>query len=151
MALSLRTRRAEDSREGLLITRIITALVLALLLLLGAFGTAHSESEGSSASSPWVTTSVDAHVTAGVEPDAATDPVGVFATAETGGVLVGAALCALGVLCGLALVIFVRRLLRHPAPAFRSRREAPRAPLAARIVTDRATALSLTQLGLSRT
>lgn len=151
MTSSARMQRSEVLSEQLLITRIITAVVLALLLILGAAGASHSESEGPSTSPLLVNALVDPHVTVGESGSAVDEHLAGSANDETTGVLVGAALCALGVLCGLVLVIFARMLSRRRGVVYLAPRWAALSLVPVRIIVARTGALSLTQLGLSRT
>lgn len=136
--------------EQLLITRIITAVGLALLLLLGAAGASHSESEGASSSLLVASTLLDPHVASG-ETGSTVDEHLEAADASMAGVLVGAALCALGMLCGLVLVIFARMVSRHRGVAYLAPRWMALSLVPVRIIVARAGTLSLAQLGLSRT
>lgn len=136
--------------EQLLITRIITAVGLALLLLLGAAGASHSESEEASSSLLVASTLLDPHLASG-EPGSTVDEHMAAADASTAGVLVGAALCALGLLCGLVFVIFARMVSRRRGVAYLVPRWMALWLVPVRIIVARTGALSLTQLGLSRT
>lgn len=134
--------------ERLLITRIITSLGLALLLTLGLAATAQVQATAAAPVALVVTGLADPHVapvtTDAVQEAVAGDPAGQ-------NMLVGAALCVLGVLCGLTLIAALRgSSRRHLLPALGV---APRLRSPARAPTNRLgrTGLSLTRLGLSRT
>lgn len=149
MLLSFRIPRSTESKERLLIMRLITSIGLSLLLIFGAAATAHGDFDvagvGNSVATEFVDTSGS---TALVDSD--NGEAAVILSGE--GSLVGAALCALGVLCGLAALIVLLRALWRPrlSPLGRAGpRLAP--PLTTPVVSARASAVSLTQLGLSRT
>ncbi|MFS2280639.1 hypothetical protein V2S04_07420 [Microbacterium sp. OR21] len=151
MISSARTQRLEILSQRLLITRIITALVLALLLILSAAGASHSESEGTWTSPLLVNALVDPHVTVGEGGSTIDEHLAGSADDESTGILVGAALCALGVLCGLVLVIFARMLSRRRGVVYLAPRWAALSLVPVRLIAAPTGALSLTQLGLSRT
>lgn len=132
--------------ERLLITKIITSVALALLLIVGAWMAAtHTETETAAPTASSVTEHVDAHIA----PLAADAPVMDQGTAAPA--LLGVAVCVLGVLCGLLLVVVNRWLLRarrpQPEPGLlpllRAMMPAPAPP--------RAAAFTLTELSISRT
>lgn len=151
MIPSARMQRSQARNEQLLITRIITAVVLALLLLLGAVGASHSEIEGASSSPLMVSTLLDPHVTSGEDGGAVTEQLAGAADDKTAGILVGAALCAFGVLCGLVLAIFARMLWHRRGAIYLTPRWAVLSLVPVRIIAARHGSLSLTQLGVSRT
>lgn len=131
--------------ERLLITKIITSVALAFLLLLGAWVSTHSE-EKPGAPVPVGVELIDSHVesVAPVVQDIASTRVGTDS-------LLGVGICALGVLCGLLLVLIVTRWFHSRGRAIEAR--APlvlaRALLPAPAL-PREAALSLTQLSISR-
>jgi hypothetical protein len=146
MVASTHSQMSVGWSERLLITRIITSVGLALLLVIGAWSATHAEQQDSEngAAAPIVAL-VEMHL--GV-PDTSTDSIGQ--TAE-GTLMLGAATCILGVLCGLLLVV-VNWLLRFlgratargsMSPLTRVVRPAP--------VIPRAATFSIAQLGISRT
>lgn len=151
MMSSTQVQPSKVLSEQLLITRIITAVGLALLLLLGAAGASHSESEGASSSLLMASTLLDPHVAPGDSGTSVDEYLTGAADDGTAGVLVGVALCALGVLCGLVLVIFARMLSRRRGVVYLAPRWAAPSLVPARIIVAPTGALSLTQLGLSRT
>ena len=131
--------------ERLLITRIITSVVLALLLIVGAWLATHTEPEVAAPTASSVAEHVDAHIA----PIAAGTQVIDQGTMSPA--ILGVAVCVLGVLCGLLLVVVTRWMhrTRRPQPTqgllplLRALLPTPAAP--------RATAFTLTQLSISRT
>ncbi|MGO4488805.1 hypothetical protein [Microbacterium sp. 2RAF4] len=141
------------------IMRLITTGSLALLLLFAFAVTAHGDA-GENAAAP----SLAAAAIAAFDDTAAFDDA-AFDGAEVGEVqtqaalpiagtspLVGAVLCVLGVLCGLAAMLLLSRVLRRPGQ-FSTLRETPRALRSdpASPLHPCGTAVSLIELGLSRT
>ena len=155
MIPTTRTQHNTVLSERLLITRIITGLGLALLLVLGIAAAGHLETDGTTPVPLGISALLDPHV----EPlsDNATDPSGAgehqAAVGESSGTsaLMGAALCVLGVLCGLVFAVLTHRLWR--------RRVLPERGIWPRILSlfphpstfSRVRPLSLTQLSISRT
>jgi hypothetical protein len=147
MVSSARTPRSVTLNEQLLIMRLITSVGLALLLMLGLAATAHTEADGSTPVPLVISGLMDPHV----EPVAGAP---VEHEAVAGGVasgpnaLVGA---ALGVLCGLTLMVVLRGLWRRRMPPVLG--DGPRMPslLPAPVARAYPIVFSLTQLGLSRT
>lgn len=144
MVPSSRYERSALLSERLLITRIITSLGVAFLLVLGVWAAGHTEPDTSAGAFP--STAVAAAVD---EPlttiEAATPASPLWAEA-----ILGAAACLLGVLCGLVLIVLIVRLMRQLSP--------PRLSIAPRIRArltlpdgPRVAVLTLAQLGLSRT
>lgn len=131
--------------ERLLITRIITSVALALLLIVGAWMATHAEPEAAAPTVSSVTEHVDAHIA----PIAAGTPI--IDQGTTSPALLGVAVCVLGMLCGLLLVVVTRWVhrTRRPQPErellplLRVLFPAPAPP--------RAAAFTLTQLSISRT
>ncbi|WP_127012725.1 MULTISPECIES: hypothetical protein [Microbacterium] len=128
---------------------------LALLLLFAFAVTAHGDAGENGAAPSLAAAAIDAFDdTAAIGADAETDeaqaqaalPVAVTST------LVGAALCILGVLCGLAAMLLLSRVLGRPGQ-FSTLRETPRALRSdpASPLHPCGTAVSLIRLGLSRT
>ncbi|AZS42000.1 hypothetical protein CVS54_03362 [Microbacterium oxydans] len=137
------------------IMRLITTVSLALLLLFAFAVTAHGDAGENGAAPSLAAAAIDAFDdTAAIGADAETDeaqaqaalPVAVTST------LVGAALCILGVLCGLAAMLLLSRVLGRPGQ-FSTLRETPRALRSdpASPLHPCGTAVSLIRLGLSRT
>lgn len=168
MASSPRTPRPEILAEKLLITKLITSVGLALLLLLGA-SAAERHPDAASAHLP-VTTDATSPSTAsgsvaipataarGVLPAAAVDAAPAGIGAASGTVVsemessFGAHLgCLLGVLCGLALFVRGRRWGGRAMPLLTG--ASLRAPSRLSAPPRRRTGvgLSLSQLGMSRT
>lgn len=141
MILASRTRAAMLS-ERLLITRIVTSVALALLLLLGVTGLGHSgpAEAGDAAASVLM---VDEAL--GSTSATAATPVPASSDAESSGIL-----CAIGLFCGVMALLFLRRRLSHPQQALVTAREHARriVPVS---VTRRVPTPSLTGLGISRT
>lgn len=144
MVPSSRHERSALLSERLLITRIITSLGVAFLLVLGVWAAGHTEPDTSAGafSSTAAAVAVDEPLTA---IDAATPVSPLWADA-----ILGAAACLLGVLCGLVLIVMIVRLMRQlspprlsTAPRIRVRLTLPDGP--------RVSVLTLAQLGLSRT
>jgi len=145
MISATRTQDAVILSERLLVTRIITSVGLALLLIVGAWMSTHTEPEAAAPTTSSVTEHMDAHIA----PIAAGTPV--IDQGTTNSTLLGVAVCVLGVLCGLLLVAVTRWLhrTRQPQPErgllplLRVLLPAPAPP--------RVAAFTLTQLGISRT
>lgn len=148
MTLVTRPPRSVSRREQLVITKIVTTLGVLILLLLGAAGSLHSEATGTSAS-PVMAVPVDAHTVAAGD-GIAEGEVAVTAD-QISGLLAGAAVCALGVLCGFALVIVVWQMLRRRGLVSRDPSWAVLVPSFHHTAVPSRSALSLTQLGISRT
>lgn len=136
-----RTHEAVILSERLLITRIITSVALALLLVVGAWMATHTEPQVAAPAASTVTEHVGAPIAAGA-------PVIDQGTSST---VLGVAVCVLGVLCGLLLVVVTRWVhrTRQPQPE-RGLLPLPRALLPAP-APPRLTASTLTQLSISRT
>ena len=139
--------------ERLLIMKLITSVGLAVLLLLGVAAAGHSESDGSASVPLPVTVLVDPHVDAvGNEAEGAkTEHAAVVAGSQGTSALAAAALCILGVLCGLVFAVIVRRLWARRTPPDSTLRPRPHSLMVLPLARPRATSLSLTELGLSRT
>ncbi|WP_396658030.1 hypothetical protein [Microbacterium oxydans] len=127
---------------------------LALLLLFAFAVTAHGDAGENGAAPSLAAAAIDAFDDTAAIDDAevgeaqaqAALPVAVTST------LVGAALCILGVLCGLAAMLLLSRVLGRPGQ-FSTLRETPRALRSdpASPLHPCGTAVSLIRLGLSRT
>lgn len=153
--------RSAGTNDRLMIMRLITTVSLALLLLFALAATAHGESGAAGTGSVAATTSVAATsaTTPGAADSGATDSgaasaqaaLQIVATTPGTNALTGVALCALGVLCGLAALLLLSRVLQRPgrSPLVRTRADAHSSPLHSS--PPRVTALSLTRIGLSRT
>lgn len=156
MISSARNPQSAMLAERLLITRIITSLGLTLLFMLGIAGAGHGESEGAPPVSLAMTALVDPHVDLLSHGPAAASHGAeheVFSSGlQESSALMGAALCMLGMLCGLVFAVLIRGLWRGRTPPDRGSL-LPRvlSLLPASVARPRATVLSLTQLGLSRT
>lgn len=138
--------------EQPVIMRIITTATLALLLLFAFAVTAHSDAGEDGSSPSLAALTVDAYDQA-YDPPAAADQEQITTAAPTAGSasLAGVALCVLGVLCALAALLVVLRLSRRLARASHLR-DLLRVHLPpASAPRPRVTAISLTQLGVSRT
>ncbi|WP_136031778.1 MULTISPECIES: hypothetical protein [unclassified Microbacterium] len=152
-----RTRNCTSRADDFLITKIITALGLALLLVVGAWQGGHRDATDAT---PYLsTTSSSSLGTPSVgHVSAVTGESDVGATAEqvvTGDtandIMIGVAGCLLGIICCF-LVLIVTRTFRRHVPSSRIRERLPRAPsLAAMTGCLFALPPSLTQLSLSRT
>lgn len=149
MVSSARTPRS-TLNEHFLIMRLITSVGLALLLMLGLAATSHTEADGSTPVPLVISGLMDPHV--GPATDVPVEHEAVAGGVASGpNVLVGAALCALGVLCGLTFMVVLRGLWRRRMPPVLS--DGPRMPslLPAPAARAHPVVFSLTQLGLSRT
>lgn len=132
--------------ERMLITKIITSATLAFFLILGAWASTRSEPEAG-APVPLSVELIDSHVEA---PAPAVQTIGSTYLGTDS--LLGIAVCAFVVLCGLLLVLMVtnwfhsrRRPTYASAALAMTRVLLPAPPL------PRKVALSLTQLSISRT
>jgi hypothetical protein len=147
MVFPARSVKSALLSERLLKTRLLTSVGLALLLLLGVAVSTHGEMD--MASDPRsLSASVSPHI------DAAGVDAGHEATAVTmseSGALVGAALCVFGMLCGLTLLVFARRLLSRRIPTTVGVSARLTLMLPAVAARRHAAVRSLTQLGISRT
>lgn len=148
MSLSTPSPWLSFRRDRLVITKIVTALGILMLLLLGAADASHSEAVDASASQG-VAALVDAHTV--VPGDGVAEEEAVVAVDQISGLLAGAAVCALGVLCGLALVIFARQWLRRRGLVSRAPSWPVLVPSFGHTAVPYRFTLSLTQLGISRT
>lgn len=153
MISSPRNRPARMLNESLLTTRLITAIGLVFLLLVGGWSATHSERESPSPGAAPVVVALDeqsvaAHgaVTGDTSATAATTGV-----ENLGGSLMGAAAgCLFGLLCCLVLIAFTKLASRrHPSvvPTVSPPSTAP-AVTAARLFVP---TLTLSQLSISRT
>lgn len=148
------------------IMRLITTASLALLLLFAFTVTAHGDAGENGAAPSLAAASIEAFDdavaadNAGVDNAAAVENVAAVdqdqtpaALPATGtSALAGAALCILGVLCGLAAMLLLFRVLRRPGQLSTLREKPHALPSAlAASMHPRVTAISLIQLGLSRT
>ncbi|MDX2377740.1 hypothetical protein M4I32_13100 [Microbacterium sp. LRZ72] len=159
MKLAAPSRPSKTLYERLLITKIITGLGLAFVLVSGIWSAAHSEPGGvSSILAPVVTASADAAAAMGsVEPVAAVSQAttpGAPDRAEVGadnssGMMAGVAGCLLGIFCSLLLLVVKRLYALRVTPrvvAVGSRASAPMRAVARRFTPT----LTLVQLSLSR-
>lgn len=145
-----RTSRSVTLNERVLILRLITSVGLALLLMLGLAATAHSDLEAAVPTSFVASGLTDTHVEPLTHPTAEDEAAAGDSRSESNA-LVGAALCVLGVLCGLTFIVVLRRLWRRRIPPVLV--ESPRmlSILPASGARAHPIVFSLTQLGLSRT
>ncbi|MFJ6532813.1 hypothetical protein [Microbacterium sp. NPDC091662] len=124
-------------------------MTLALLLILGFTVVAHGLTDGNGAAPSLAATAVDAF-----DHAAAADQEHVPAAAADIGAstLAGAALCALGVLSALAVLLLRTRATQRRTPITRLRvGSGARCRSSASHLRPRVTAIPLLQLGLSRT
>ena len=150
MVSSARTPQSVTLNEQLLIMRLITSVGLALLLMLGLAATGHTEADGSTPVPLVISGLMDPHVEPVADAPAEHEAV-AGAVASGPDALVGAALCILGVLCGLTFMVVLRGLWRRRMPPVLG--DGPRMPslLPAPAARAHPIVFSLTQLGLSRT
>jgi len=129
--------------------RLITTASLALLLLFAIAAPAHGAAEENGAAPSLAATAIDAFDHAAAEDQEQIRAAAADIAAST---LAGAALCVLGALCGLAAMLLQTRATQRRALVTRLRagsgahRRSPTSPPRPRV-----SALSLLQLGLSRT
>ena len=132
--------------ERLMITKIITGVTLAFFLILGAWVSTHSYQEAG-APAPVGVELIDSHVE-GPAPSVQT----IVSTYLGTNSLLGVGVCALGVLCGVLLVLIVSRWFHSRGrPIYVRRPLASTRVLLATSTPPRKAALSLTQLSISRT
>lgn len=128
--------------DRILIARVITAVGLALLLVVGAWSTSHG--------------AADVHASLclapGVSHPVGSTPAGADAEDATAIDVLSsdAAACLVAVLCGIGLVLLLRRVLGAGRVAFGGLAPRPSVPVRAgpRVIPP---ALTLTQLSISRT
>lgn len=139
--------------ERLLITRIITALGVALMLVIGVWSAAHAEADRASESaSATVAEAVSASkgaASASDHPTVVDDTAGASAPDEPQ-TLLGLAACLLGVVCGIVLLSLLRRFGVHAGAGSIRRRPSPVTRIVARARAF-VPAPTLAQLALSRT
>lgn len=141
--------------ERLMVTRIITALGVALMLVIGVWSATHAEADRASESASTMVAEAMAASPAGApasdHPASATDPAGGAAVApDETRTLLGMAACLLGVVCGIVLLALIRRWgTRAGVGSVRL----PRGPITHLIARARGfvPAPTLAQLSLSRT
>jgi hypothetical protein len=126
----------------MLITRLIINLGLALLLVVGAAASAHPEQSSVPAAGQAAVSSAS---------DVTSTDEALQGSSQGSDLAISAAICALGVLCGLTLLAAVRNSLRSPgdSPLQRRRRVATHDTAHPRLFAART--LTLFQLGVSRT
>ncbi|WP_156153155.1 hypothetical protein [Microbacterium oxydans] len=157
MVVHARTRNCASRADEFLITKIITALGLALLLVVGAWPGGHRDATDatpylSATSSSSLGTTSTGHVSAGSSESVAGAAAEQFVTGDAANdIMIGVAGCLLGIICCFLVLIITRTFRRH-VPSSHIRERLPRAPSLA-AMTGRLFALppSLTQLSLSRT
>lgn len=145
MISSARTQNPVTLSERLLITKIITSVGLALLLLVGAWTATHVEPEKVSSVSSAATELVEAHATS-VAPG-----LNTIEHSAGGSSLLGAAACVFGMLCGLLLLAVASRWWSCTRVPLDGKKVLPLIRALPSRVLIRSNALSLTQLGISRT
>lgn len=128
--------------ERTMILRVAIALGLALLLLVGAWSTSHGQA--------------DVHTSLCVAPAGAAPTAGAADTPAAAPTAIdvlssGAAACAIAVLCGVMLVLLLRRLLRGPHRTPLGIAPYTAAPVRAGPAAALPGSLSLVQLSISRT
>ena len=146
--------RSTATRDRPVIMRLITTVSLALLLLFAFAVTAHGDAGENGAAPSLAAVAIDAFDDAAFESTGELDEVQTqVALPSTGtSALVGTALCVLGVLCGLAAMLLLSRVLRRPGQPSTIRESSHTLPsVPASPLHPRVTAVSLIQLGLSRT
>lgn len=147
--------RSTATVDQRVIMRLITTMSLALLLLFAFAVTAHGDAGENGAAPSLAAAAIDAFDdTAAFGADAETDEAQAQAALPVAvtSPLVGAVLCVLGVLCGLAAMLLLSRVLRRPGQ-FSTLWETPRALRSdpASPLHPCGTAVSLIELSLSRT
>jgi len=149
MLASAQVQRKWLLPERMLIMRLITSMGLVLLLAAGIAAANHLETVGHSASaSVAATASLDPH--ASVHGVPLHDSVAMDAAAD-GALLGGAALCLLGVLCGLVFFARTRTRRQRRPQRFVTTGSRISSPSFIAVVQPRSSALALSQMGLSRT
>ena len=151
MVSSVRNSQSVTLNEQLLIMRLITSVGLALLLMLGLAATAHTELEGAAPVPLVVSGLMDPHVVEPVAETTAEHEAVADSSWSGSNVLVGAALCVFGVLCGLTFMVALRRLWRRRMPPVLGAAPRMRSLIPASAAQAHPIVFSLTQLGLSRT
>lgn len=155
MLPALSTTRPGILSERLLITKLITSVGLALLLLLGLAASAtHSGTEGSSPASLVLPVLHDPHTESMSAHGAMVDSeqaLGATISSTGDHALLGTALCALGLLCGFVFAVLMRAILRRRTLPDPLSRPLSTVVLVPPTIPPRASSLTLTQLGLSRT
>lgn len=150
MLRTLRIQRSAEPNTRLLIIRLITSTALALLVFFALTATAHSdlastETAGLSALSSTASSADSAEL---ADSDQATP----LASANDANALVEAAVCVLGVLCGLAAMIVLWRTLRARDLLTAPSSLTLSAPTPVTLVTrPRVSMVSLALLSVSRT
>lgn len=137
--------------ERLLIMRLITSVGLALLLALGLAATAHTDMDGTPPVALVGTDFIDPHVVPAHAVVGSNEAVADVSSSPSD-VLLGTALCAFGVLCGLTLMVALRsvwRRCRRPQICLTTRMLLP-LPVSP-VARLHAISLPLTRLGISRT
>ncbi len=114
MLSSARSRPLRILNERLLITKIITCLGLALLLVIGAWSAVHSEVDGTVTAAASTASPLDVALVSTATGDAEALPglggstIPASAWADESTLLVGAVGCLLGIFCTILLVAFLR-------------------------------------------
>ena len=151
--------RSTATRDRPVIMRLITTVSLALLILFAFAVTPHGDAGENGAAPSLAAVAIDAF------DDTAFDDTAIEGTGELDEVrtqvalpstgtsaLVGTALCVLGVLCGLAAMLLLSRVLQRAGQLSILRESSHTLPsVPASPLHPCVTAVSLIQLGLSRT
>ncbi|MBM3714304.1 MULTISPECIES: hypothetical protein [Microbacterium] len=143
MSIDARSRRSVLMKEHGAITRLITIIALGALMLLGFVALSHGDN------GPVSGTVVTASDAAPQEPGA---PVST-SIIESGvyDVSPGMALCVLGVVCGFVLYLVIHLLVRRQRAGLTLWRALPPSFIHAVTVRRGGHALTIAQLGISRT
>ena len=157
MVVQGRIRNSDSRADDFLITKIITGLGLALLLVVGAWSGGHRDATDatpylSTPSSSSLGTPSAGHVSAASGKSVVGATAEQFVAGDTANdIVIGVAGCLLGIICCF-LVLTVTRAFRRHIPSSHIHERLPRAPSLA-AMTGRLFALPpcLTQLSLSRT
>ncbi len=157
MVVHGRAHKCVSRADEFLITKIITALGLALLLVVGAWPGGHRDATDatpdlSTTSSSSLGTPSAGHFSAGSGESVVGATAEQFLAGDSANdIVIGVAGCLLGIICCFLVLIVTRNFRRH-VPSSHIRERLPRAPSLA-AMTGRLFALppSLTQLSLSRT
>lgn len=150
-----RARNPAPPAGGLLITKIITGLGLALLLIVGAWSGSHRDADASSYLTAVSTASTEVAIASGSVGGSTQGAAGVSAPlvlidSASDYVVIGLAGCLLGIVCSFLILIVARIFVNH-VPT-RNREHLPRVPETTTVTGHPfARTLSLTQLSLSRT
>ncbi|MCT1394416.1 MULTISPECIES: hypothetical protein [Microbacterium] len=156
MITSGRSRNQAASVDKLLITKIITGLGLALLLIVGAWSGGHRDADASPYLTATSTASMETELTSYGAVGSSTHGSGgasserLLIDGASANALIGLTGCVFGLVCSFLILIVARAFVNRVPNGNRER--LPRMP-EMRAAPDRpfARTLSLTQLSLSRT